>query len=66
MKGYITKQGKVVFTNGGNGRAGGYIELANGKSAEIDMPIDKARIVHLEDVPGLLSAFANGVPFVAQ
>ena len=55
MKGYITKQGKVVFTNGGNGRAVGYIELANGKSVEIDMPIDKARMVHLEDVPELFA-----------
>lgn len=66
MKGYITKQGKVMFADNGNGRAIGTITLANGKSAEIDMPIDKARIVHLEDVPGLLSAFANGIPFVAQ
>lgn len=66
MKGYITKQGKVVFVEGKNGRAIGTITMANGKSAEIDMPIDKARMVHLEDVPGLLSAFANGVPFVAQ
>ena len=55
MKGYITKQGKVVFTNGGNGRAVGYIELANGKSAEIDMSIDKARMVHLSNLPELFA-----------
>lgn len=59
MKGYITKHGKVVFTNGGgNGRVVVYIELANGKSAQLDMPIDQARMVHLEDVPELLSTFA--------
>jgi hypothetical protein len=67
MKGYITKQGRVVFTNGGNGRAVGYIELANGKSAQLDMPIEQAHLIHLEDVPELLSTFADAVPFnVAQ
>ena len=65
MKGYITKQGRIVLAEK-NGRAIGTITLANGKSAEIDMPIDQAKQIHLEDVPGLLSAFANGVPFVAQ
>ena len=55
MKGYITKQGKVMFADNGNGRAIGTITLANGKSAEIDMPIDQAKQIHLEDVPELFA-----------
>lgn len=60
MKGYITKQGRIVLAEKNN-RAVGIITLANGKSAEIDMPIDQASMVHLEDVPEFLSTFADAI-----
>ena len=55
MKGYITNQGRVVLVEKDNGCAVVNISLLNGNAVEIMMSIDRAKNIHLEDVPELFA-----------
>ena len=55
MKGYITKQGRVVLVEKDNGCAVVNISLLNGNAVEIMMSIDRAKNIHLADLPNLFA-----------
>lgn len=56
MKGYNVKNGRVMMDEK-NGKAVGEFVLSNGLEAEVNIPAEKASLIHLEIASRLLDAF---------
>ena len=56
MKGYMISNGAVVMSEN-NGNVIGYMVLANGKRAKINIPTKYANVIRLANVSHLIGAF---------